>query len=46
MDFWWEIFNKTGSLDAYIIYKEEKEKQDAARKDNGDSGSLNNGGRL
>lgn len=47
MNFWWEVFNKTGSLDAYINYKEEeKEKEDATHKDDGDSGALNDGGRL
>ena len=47
MDFWWEFFNRTGILDAYIIYKEEeREKEDGARKNNGDSDTLDNGGRL
>ena len=47
MEFWWELFNKTGSLDAYIIYKEEERETDnGTRKDNGNSGALNDGGRL
>lgn len=47
MDFWWEFFNKTGSLDAYIIYKEEeRETKNGAHKDNGNSRALDNSGRL
>ena len=46
MDIWWELFNKTGNPDVYMIYREEREKDDGAHKNDGNSDTVDNGGRL